>query len=110
MIYLLLLIELIHETINGDKHDISSLARLAFMFLLANLWGLTQGDLYHGVLYVLVRFAIFDISIALLRKHEWYYLGETSSYDKVLKKFNKWLLLSARAIALLTILTYEFIY
>jgi len=110
MIYLLLLIELIDETINGDKHDWSSLARLAIMFLVANAWGLLLGSFWYGVLYVLVRFAIFDISIALLRGHKWYYLGTTSSYDKILKKFNRWVLLVIRVVCIATVLYYEIIF
>ena len=109
MIWLLLLIELIHETIKGDKHDLNSLLRLIAYALTASLWGLLQGELYYLVLYALARFAIFDISIALLRGHKWYYLGNTSTYDKILKKFNKWLLLSLRVVCLIMVLRYEFI-
>lgn len=109
MIYLLLIIELIHEARYGDKHDLNSVVRLAFMFLIANLWGVLQSEIYLAAIYVLVRFAIFDISIAILRGHEWYYLGNTSAYDRFLKKFNRYLLLSLRVVAITTALIYEFI-
>jgi hypothetical protein len=107
MIWLLLLIELIDETINGDKHDVASKARLFCMLSIAITWGLFHYELYTGILYVLARFAIFDISIALLRGHEWYYLGTTSTYDLFLKKFNKWFLLVFRIICVVVVLYYE---
>jgi small-conductance mechanosensitive channel len=109
MIWLLLLIELIDETINGDKHDFNSFLRLLGMFLIANLWGLLMGSFVYGVFYVLARFAIFDISIALLRGHSWDYLGTTSKYDLFLKKFNRYLLLALRVVCILIVLYYEFI-
>lgn len=109
MIWLLLLIELIHEAVYGDKHDLKSNLRLALMFLIANLWGLIQNNYYEGLLYVIARVGIFDIAIALLRGHTWDYLGTTSNWDKKIKRINKWVLLSIRIVCILVVLIVEII-
>tara|TARA_R110000744_G_scaffold116111_1_gene217142 strand:- start:685 stop:1023 length:339 start_codon:yes stop_codon:yes gene_type:complete len=108
MVYvLLILFELIYEVRYGDKHDFLSAVMLSFLMLLAGLFGFAEGH-YLGLFYYLgIRFAIFDFSFAVLRGHHWSFLGNTSTWDKVIKPINKYLLLSLRFAVLLIVVLYE---
>tara|TARA_R110000772_G_scaffold63_1_gene441 strand:- start:157 stop:492 length:336 start_codon:yes stop_codon:yes gene_type:complete len=108
MIYvLLILLELIYEVRYGDKHGFLSSIFLSSLIITAGLFGLAQGH-YLGVPYYLAtRFAIFDISFAVLRGQDWWYLGTTSNWDKVIKGVNKYVLLSFRITILIITIIYE---
>ncbi len=104
MIYLLAIwAELVYEVRNGDKHELSSVVVLCSLIALSVLYGGWEG----GLIYLGLRFALFDISFAYLRGHNWDYLGNTSTYDQVLKNINRWVLLAFRVAAITTVLYYE---
>ena len=108
MIYVLLILgELIYEVRYGDKHDLKSSLLLTCIILMAEIVGLSQGHYFGAMYYLGARFAIFDIAFAVLRGQDWFYLGGTSNWDKVMKKVNKYLLLSLRIIILITVIYYE---
>ena len=108
MVYvLLILFELIFEVRYGDKHDFLSAVMLSFLMLLAGLFGFVEGH-YLGLFYYLgIRFAIFDSSFAVLRGHHWSFLGNTSTWDNVIKPINKYVLLFLRLTILITVIIYE---
>lgn len=107
MIYaLLLIIELIFEAKNGDKHDTLSAVRLALAILLAGFVGIAYGNYYGAFLYLGLRFSIFDYAMAILRGQSWDYLG-SNIIDSILKNINKWVLLSIRIVVLAITLYYE---
>jgi hypothetical protein len=108
MIYvLLILLELVYEVRHGDKHGFLSSIFLACLIIAAGLFGLAQGH-YLGVFYYLgIRYAIFDISFAVLRGQDWWYLGTTSPWDKIIMRVNKYVLLSFRLTILIITIIYE---
>ncbi len=108
MIYCLqILIELINETKNGDKHDLNFSLRLLAHISFATIVGVLSGTYFGALYYIGLRFAIFDISFALLRGQRWDYLG-SNKLDLILKKTNRWALLALRVVVLIiTILYYE---
>tara|TARA_R110000851_G_scaffold300850_1_gene457096 strand:- start:789 stop:1124 length:336 start_codon:yes stop_codon:yes gene_type:complete len=104
---LILLFELIYEVRSGDKHDFLSAMFLSGLILASFLFGLAQGH-YLGIFYyLLIRFAIFDISYAVLKGRKWWYLGTTSIWDKIIVEVNKYVLLSFRLTILITIIIHE---
>jgi hypothetical protein len=107
MIYvLLILLELVYEVRYGDKHGRLSAISLSSFILAAGLFGLAQGHCLGAIYYLNIRFAIFDISFAVLRGNHWWYLGN-NTWDKIIMGVNKYVLLSFRLTILITTVIYE---
>jgi hypothetical protein len=96
---MLVLLEVSFETILGDKHDIKSYIRLTLKFLLAIAMGLLVGNPYSIVTYLLIRVAFFDVVFGKLFKDDWWYLGNTSPWDKKIKSVNPKLLIAIRVVS-----------
>ena len=53
------------------------------------IWGLFGFDLYYVFMYVLARFALFDLIYNIAAGHSWWYIGDSSIYDKAIRWFAK---------------------
>jgi hypothetical protein len=107
MIYvLLILLELVYEVRYGDKHGFLSSIFLSSLILASFLFGLAQGHYLGLPFYLAIRFGIFDISYAVLRGEDWWYLGN-NTWDKIIMGVNKYVLLSFRLTILITTVIYE---
>lgn len=87
----LLAIELLYETRYGDKHDTRS-------SVILGLFTLTSFLTNSLFIYVGLRILLFDYLFNIGWDRPWYYLGSTSKWDLILKKFNPYLILLAKII------------
>ncbi len=85
----------------GDKHDLRSKLGLSLTIALFFIIPfLISGSLLGSVIYVCVRFAIFDYLYSYMRFKTLFYLGETSDTDGILKRVPKAALITARVLSL----------
>lgn len=101
LIIIAIAIEVIIEASKGDKHGVKSkiiLASLITGFFLVPF--LINNYLWGGIIYVLIRFAIFDYLYGYRVHSNIFYLGTTSQYDIILKKYNKYLILITKILCL----------
>ena len=85
--FLLLLIELLYETRYGDKHDRRSTVILLCFITIAAITS-------NILMYAALRIVLFDYLFNIGWGRKWYYLGNTATWDKKLKKVNRYLLLA----------------
>lgn len=57
------------------------------------IWALFDFDIYYIAMYVLARFAFFDLIYNIASRNDWLYIGNSSYYDK----FIRWIAEKARA-------------
>lgn len=94
---LLITAEVILDGIFGDSHKLLSNIALSLVILLAALIGI-YFEVYAGiVMYLFIRFATFDLLFGKIFKKDWFYLGKTSTTDKIFAQADKYLLLTLRA-------------
>lgn len=100
-----ILIESWYDSKYGDPHNVVSVLVVIAIFLFYYFLGYLLG-FPLGRYYLICRLLFFDYCYNLWEGKKWYYLGNTSKWDKELKKYNKWLVLSSRIVlaALLSIL------
>ncbi len=89
--FLLLLIELLYETRYGDKHDRRSTVILLCFITIAAITS-------NILMYAALRIVLFDYLFNIGWGRKWYYLGNTATWDKKLKKVNRYLLLAIKLI------------
>jgi len=105
LMYLFLLVlifaEVLDESVNLDLHDARSQFKLVLVFITAELIGLIAGINYGFLVYGLIRIALFDMLFGYTFVKDWFYLGETSRWDKFIKKIPLPILLGLRLKALI---------
>jgi hypothetical protein len=87
----------------GNDHDLISVFILLGIIGAFNFVGYLFGLMHGYAVYIAVRFALFDYVFSYRRYGHIWYLGDTSVYDRLLKKFNKYLLLSLRILGILVL-------
>lgn len=97
----LIVTEIMDEVVNGDKHDIKSLSRTFTLFFIAEVFGIIGGVIHGALIYGLIRVAIFDLIFGKLFKGDWFYLGETSNWDKFIKKIPFTVIIGLRVLSLI---------
>ena len=105
------LIEASIDVKKGDKHDLKSDLILTFIVTSFGLIPLLLVNYWFGTLiYVLVRYCVFDYMYSYIRFKTLFYLGNTSNTDKLNKKINKKLLLVLRILLLIGVIFFEIIF
>ena len=93
--------EILHDIVNGDKHDFISQVRLFTFFLVAQIFGLIGGINYGFLVYGLIRLSIFDLIFAKVFVDDWFFTGTTSKWDKIISKIPKCILTTIRIISII---------
>ena len=97
---LLIITEICDEVLNGDLHDIKSHIKTAMIFVGSHIFGLMAGINYGFIVYGLIRLAIFDLLFGKFFKNDWFYLGSTSKWDKIISNIPLPIMLGLRISAL----------
>jgi hypothetical protein len=98
---LLIVTEICDEVLNGDLHDTKSHIKTAIIFGTSHIFGLIAGINFGFIVYGLIRLAIFDLIFGKLFKNDWFYLGTTSKWDKVINNVPLPIMLGLRFLALI---------
>jgi len=72
-----------------QKHVLHHVMESIPIMLWMAIWALFGFDWYYIAMYILARFAVFDLVYNLTVGHSWYYIGDSSIYDKGIKWFAK---------------------
>ena len=86
---LLVLSEVLYDGHFGDKHDEMSAYVLVFILTFAELLGLLIGRIDGVVVYLFIRYALFDAAFGYFFRDGVFYLGEGAWTDRVQKHLPK---------------------
>lgn len=88
---LLVLSEVLYDGHFGDKHDEISAFVLVFILCFAELLGLLICRIDGVIVYLFIRYALFDAAFGYFFRDGVFYLGQGAWTDRVQKNFPKWL-------------------
>ena len=100
----LLIMEAAIDVAKGDLHDLWSDLRILRDALIVSAVGLWSGFAWGFVIYVVLRFCLFDYLYSWFRFGHIWYLGRTAETDKAMKLINPYLLLATRILTILALI------